>query len=69
MHAVIVHSFQEWRDINFPPMQRHHRKSEFKRYMEMNRAGTYKKRKLKDESLSSNGNISNAAAEMDLDGL
>ncbi|XP_068240829.1 zinc finger CCHC domain-containing protein 8-like [Palaemon carinicauda] len=54
----------DWKDLNFPRMQRYHRKSEFKRFMEMNKAGAYKKRKLTLKSLDE---TAVSSMEMDID--
>ncbi|XP_064120055.1 zinc finger CCHC domain-containing protein 8-like isoform X3 [Macrobrachium nipponense] len=56
----------EWRVMNFMPMQRKHRISEFKRVMEMNKVSAYKKRKLKDEHLRG-ADTSVSSAEMEID--
>lgn len=58
------------RELNFPCMQENHRKSEFARFMELNKAGAYKKRKLKDDSLKSNGSLNSStqmASSMEVD--
>ncbi|KAK7074155.1 Zinc finger CCHC domain-containing protein 8 [Halocaridina rubra] len=59
----------DWQRLRFPPMKRHHRKSEFKHFMEMNKVDTYKKRKLRDENLQNNGNanVSEESLAMELD--
>lgn len=55
---------------NCPPMQPYHQRTEFLKYMNMNRAQAYKKKKLKSSSLKGN-NTSEAdavlAAEMEVD--
>ncbi|XP_066974108.1 zinc finger CCHC domain-containing protein 8 homolog isoform X8 [Macrobrachium rosenbergii] len=56
----------EWRMLNFLPMQRKHRISEFKRVMELNKVSAYKKRKLKDEHLRG-ADTSLSSAEMEID--
>ncbi|XP_053645239.1 zinc finger CCHC domain-containing protein 8 homolog isoform X2 [Cherax quadricarinatus] len=59
----------EWQQYNFPPMQPIHQRSEFLRYMNMNKAEAYKKKKLKGSELRSkslNDSIA-SGAEMEVD--
>lgn len=62
---------QEGHLYNCPPIQPYHQRPEFLKYMNMNRAQAYKKKKLKSSSLKGN-NTNEAdvaiAAEMEVDG-
>ncbi|XP_069183042.1 zinc finger CCHC domain-containing protein 8 isoform X2 [Procambarus clarkii] len=60
----------EGQQYNFPPMQHCHQRTEFLRFMNMNKAEAYKKKKLKGSEMRSkslNASIA-AGAEMDVDG-
>lgn len=59
----------EGQQYNFPPMQHCHQRTEFLRFMNMNKAEAYKKKKLKGSEMRSkslNASIA-AGAEMDVD--
>ncbi|XP_071529999.1 zinc finger CCHC domain-containing protein 8 homolog isoform X2 [Panulirus ornatus] len=54
---------------NFPPMQHHHQRTEFLRFMNMNKAEAYRKKKLKDSQLRSEAVDANvtSSSEMEVD--
>ncbi|CAL4193532.1 unnamed protein product, partial [Meganyctiphanes norvegica] len=67
-NAPVPRGFRdEARERNFPPMQPHHQRDEFEKYMKMNVAGAYRKKKLKSSVTQTGQEVK--SSDMDVDGI